>query len=254
MKLWARVFIRWPTTYWHSAFDRRTGVALQHGSDYSWQQVEALLFHTRTGPLSTRPNCGSMVSAYSYYGDFRTAVIFGRAKGVWDELRAAQQLCDFDLTIAIGSAGVDYPGHIDAWVSFHAELFEFWCVRRARLGYSEVKSFWSNVQPGRRTGVRDKVPANRVECDGGSSGLIGVMVALQLGCKGIVLAGIPMERGRGQYDTEASWTDAEQYHEAWIENLAKMRGKVKSMSGWTASLLGSPTKEWLDEAVSESAA
>jgi hypothetical protein len=179
---------------------------------------------------------------------WRSAVIFGRAAGVWDELAAAREMFEFDATIAVGSAGVDYPGWIDIWVSFHCELFEHWRRERALRGYTLVEAcaFWSNIQPGH--GPRSRLPVSRVLCEGGSSGLVACIVATEgLGIQKVVLAGIPMEEARGQYDTGKPWDEATNHQQFWEQNLHRIKGKVRSMSGWTQQLLGAPTPEWFYE-------
>jgi hypothetical protein len=47
------------------------------------------------------------------------------------------------------------------------------------------------------------------------------------------------------YDCDRRWDEARAYHRVWEQRRAMMMGRVRSMSGWTAELLGKPEREWL---------
>lgn len=175
----------------------------------------------------------------------KRALVFGRAVGVWDEITAAKAICDFDVVIAVGSAGVDYNGRIDHWVSFHIDLLPHWTDQRVKAGGSRVDSYWTAIYQGSPLYIHFKHPLKRVHCNGGSSGLIGAMVGLEL-AEHVVLAGIPMDPDRHQYDHPAkAWDEALKHRKAWMTYLPKIGDRVRSMSGWTRELLGEPTPEWL---------
>ena len=86
---------------------------------------------------------------------------------------------------------------------------------------------------------------------GGSSGLLAVTVALELGKENqdqlrIVLAGVPMDPAAGNFRAPSvPWAEATVYHPAWEERAEALKKNVRSMSGWTAELLGKPTAAWL---------
>lgn len=181
----------------------------------------------------------------------KRALIFGRAQGVWDEVAAAHKLGAYDFIVGVGSAAVDYPNEIDDWVSFHSTLFPHWLGERAKKGFPPPRRLWSNKYTGSHVIERlapGMPPLSYVWCEGGSSGRIAVEVAQhRLHCERIVLAGIPMDQERGQYDSTKPWTEAAAHREPWVRDVEKMRGIVRSMSGWTQTLLGGepPTREWL---------
>lgn len=177
----------------------------------------------------------------------RRALVFGRAKGVWDEVEAAKLLCSYDYVIAVGSAGLDYSGHIDCWVTYHASLFPDWAKRRERKGFNQARLFVSVGSPPRYRRGLEVFPVTYVRCQGGSSGLIATIAALDVfKAERVVLAGIPMEADRGQYDTNAPWREANKHRAAWEAHTERLLGKVRSMSGWTQKLLGGPpTVAWL---------
>lgn len=185
------------------------------------------------------------------------AIIIGRARGVWAEILEAKKLCTFDKTIVVNQAGIDYPEHIDHWVSFHASLLFTepvtrggwnrglgdWVKKRRAKGYPDAQNYWTSTTTAYRL---NNAPIRTVICEGGSSGLIGVFVALHERATKVVLAGIPMSAEYGHYDQEGDWKEAEHYRKQWLKVLPTLQGKVKSMSGWTQELLGAPTREWLD--------
>ena len=179
------------------------------------------------------------------------ALIIGRARGVWEEVAAAQAMTTFDATIVVGKAAIDYPGRIDHWVTFHTELFDVWeKVRRGR-GFPDPTTYWSAIYKGRPRNGPDRPGLRLVRCNGGASGMIGVVVALDELCvQRAVLAGIPMQDDRGHYDETKDWNEAAPYRTAWVEEANRMIGRVRSMSGWTMNLLGGepPTREWLEAA------
>ncbi|MCK5616765.1 hypothetical protein KAR91_83660, partial [Candidatus Pacearchaeota archaeon] len=83
----------------------------------------------------------------------------------------------------------------------------------------------------------------------GSSALFAVLCCIAMGYTKIVLAGAPLD-GKGHwYDPHIKgprWT-CETY-QAWFEFAAcEQANMVKSLSGYTAQLLGEPVEEWLYE-------
>ena len=77
----------------------------------------------------------------------------------------------------------------------------------------------------------------------GSSAMLGTLAGLQMGYEKIILCGCPLNGKNLKGDNYVS------FRQGWEDkkNKKAVLGKVKSMSGWTAELLGAPTEEWLDE-------
>jgi len=121
-------------------------------------------------------------------------------------------------------------------------MWNKWRPQRRDKGYPEARFYWTADKTAFRV---YNAPVRTVRCDGGSSGLIGALVGLQVGGTRVVLAGIPLSAEGRQYDTGKTWDEAEVYHGAWIRAMDRLLGKVRSMSGWTAEQLGAPTAEWL---------
>ncbi len=172
------------------------------------------------------------------------AIVLGGAVGVWEELSSIMAMLD-ESPVIIGTnhAGRDFPGYLDHWVSYHVELLPMWIEARERAGLPPAGAYWS-VQRSRPASTTLEV--RRVKNHGGSSGLVAVDVALELGCDRVVVCGCPLEMAAAHYDNPASWRDANNYKKAWRTRQSQM-GAVRSMSGFTREILGAPTKEWLNE-------
>ena len=73
----------------------------------------------------------------------------------------------------------------------------------------------------------------------GSSALLGVCWALGAGYERIILVGCPLE---GNNSVGVGY---EQFRRGWDIHKDKVINNVRSMSGWTRTFLGEPTKEWI---------
>jgi hypothetical protein len=175
------------------------------------------------------------------------AVVIGGGAGVWAELDTAQAMIGMHdpVIIAANHAGRDYPGAVDHWATMHPDLMQRWIRDRAvAAGRPPAGQLWHARH--RQSPMPGSMP---VESWGGSSGLLCVKIALDLGFRRVILCGVPMDQNACHYDRPGKkWTEAAQYRAAWERRVRDIGGRVRSMSGWTAKLLGMPTKEWLDEA------
>lgn len=82
----------------------------------------------------------------------------------------------------------------------------------------------------------------------GSSGLFAVGYALKvLQAREVVLAGVGMDVAP-HFNRERKWRDAEIFRQVWPLSMQHLRGRVTSMGGWTAELLGRPSPAVLKEA------
>lgn len=169
-----------------------------------------------------------------------TALILGGADTLEADRAGAEALFTPDLIIACNHAGRDQSGRIDHWATMHPELFPRWITARAALGHPPAGQLWH---------AKHRVPgvdSRPVTAWGGSSGMLCVCVAFELGCSHVVLAGVPMLKTARHYDDQRHWTEAAQYWPSWERRAPEMIGRVRSMSGWTLKLLGAPTREWLN--------
>lgn len=187
----------------------------------------------------------------------RTALVLGSAACLWADVEAALELGEFAGAVATNDAGVFWPGRLDAWVSLHAHLFRKWVRQREvrglpdhhRLfGHDGAPSSNSRLSPA----ITDFVPsAFEGQATNGTSGLFALKVALlDLGFDRAVCCGMPMlDSAAHLLDTSRPWVGEQHGHHAgWAEALPHIADRARSMSGWTAGLLGMPDPEWLLEA------
>lgn len=172
-----------------------------------------------------------------------SALVLGSANCLEADKAAALELFDPHLIIACNHAARDEPGRVDHWVTMHPELLAHWIAQRRAAGRPDAGQLWA----ARHRAHRCAVETTRIENWGGSSGLLCVAVAFELGVQKIVLAGVPLRKTFKHYDSEAPWDEARQYWPAWELHLSRMTDRVRSLSGWTQDLLGFPTREWLHD-------
>lgn len=194
----------------------------------------------------------------------RKALIVGCARSVWDEVKAAQELCIFDATYCVKSAGIHWPGKFDVWVTLHPEAIDDYEAERKKLGFPggyEIVSTLDGLvgmHKGKGKNIRRKLdyrwPGMNASA---SSGIFAVKVAMDDGYERIVLAGIPMDKDAGHFLPGTRTVNKETVRgPQWLHRdsfmpgfeIAKkfMAGKVRSMSGHTAKVLGSPDRAWLN--------
>lgn len=175
------------------------------------------------------------------------ALVVGRANCVWDDLDQAMVMRPPDLrytVIAVNVVGT-HLRYIDHWVSFHPELMVNWIRQRRDNDFDDNYQLWTSAKGRRMTEWERHMKIRMIDCDGGSSGMIGVLVALELGIPRIVLAGIPMVNEAGRYDVGTPWDEAEQHKKAWEKLPATTKMKIRSMSGWTRLHFGYPSVQWM---------
>jgi len=66
--------------------------------------------------------------------------------------------------------------------------------------------------------------------------MLGVEAGMGMRYQKIILAGCPL----------AAKTRYDEFHRGWQIRFETIKNYVRSMSGWTKELLGSPTEEWLN--------
>lgn len=174
-----------------------------------------------------------------------TALVLGGAAGTQQDWESAMALGDFDFVIACNDVGAIWPGHLSAWVSLHPEKLGRWRDQRRANGHPEAARHVTHGDylPSWAEQTEFRFPG---QDRSGSSGLFAVKVALmELGAERAVLAGIPLERSSHFFDRE-QWEAAVGYRAAWESLRPCYRARMRSMSGWTAQLLGAPTADWIN--------
>jgi hypothetical protein len=174
----------------------------------------------------------------------RVAIVVGGAASVWTELDAAEALCreagEEPVRIAINDLIAMLPGSIVA-ASLHHHQLPIWIKDRETRGFPAPTEIWARYRP---SGF--PVHISHIANDwGGSGGLYGVAVALQRGHARVICVGVPMEPSVNHIVRGTPWTEALRYRKGWDDHLGELRGRVRSMAGWTAGRLGVPDAEWL---------
>lgn len=177
------------------------------------------------------------------------ALVLGGAACLWSDLDAALALGEFDAVIACNDAAASWPGRLDAAVSLHPEKFGLWMTRRVATGYRMPERTFSFRAPngGKGQYVTHQTPYQFPgQTQTGSSGLFALKVALtDLGCDRAVLCGIPLTADQAHFFDPKTWRAATSYRDGWKQALPQIKHRARSMSGWTAELLGQPDEEWL---------
>ena len=167
------------------------------------------------------------------------ALCLGGAACVWDDLERAREIVGEREVIVVASnfAGVSYPGRLDAWVTLHPERMRAWeADRAARKLNTDYLTFSGRAL--HNTTARLVLDRYRA-----ASGIYAAQVALEvLGACGAILCGVPMDEDAGHIHWPGEWPVLSRYRTA----VEAIRAPIKSMSGWTADVLGLPDAEWIE--------
>lgn len=159
------------------------------------------------------------------------------------------ELCDFHVVYCVKLAAVHWPGHFEWFVGLHPEWIKDYCDQRAALGhpfgFKTVTCL--SAELGKKQG---EVPVDR-RCSyrwpgmnaSASSGIFGAKVALE-DCEKVILAGVPMTTGK-HFTRGKPWGDLNSFTDGLKQAMPHLRDRVRSMSGRTKELLGSPDPDWL---------
>jgi hypothetical protein len=166
-----------------------------------------------------------------------TALVIGSSDAVWAEVERACDMAPFDGVVACNMAGVFWGGELDAWCTLHGDMFNPWTEGRRRRGFPPAHRMFTEAD-------NDWKLPNQRDC--GSSGLFALKVALiDLGFDRAVLCGIPLSMSGKHFNDAALWHDAITYRDAWQQVHDFIAPRARSMSGWTAGLIGKPNAEWI---------
>lgn len=147
-----------------------------------------------------------------------------------------------DLVVACNDVAALWAGEVDALASHHPESIPRWLALRAEAGQPPPRRV---VIPNHYEGH----PATDIMAtawDGGS-GLYTAEVAIKLlGAHGAILCGVPLDPNEPHVVREGPWPAAPTFRSGFRAALAAEGGRIRSMSGWTKSVLGVPTADWID--------
>jgi hypothetical protein len=169
--------------------------------------------------------------------------VLGGAECVWRDVNGALALFEPDAFAAVNDIGTQWEGPLDIWATLHHEKMGAWRAERRRRGFRPAHI---------HIGIEDQLGIDRVEDyrwpgmnASGSSGLYAVKLLMARGFDRIVLAGVPMTAAGAHFFNSSPWSEVHSFTAAWREQLPRLRGCVKSMSGFTREILGEPDRTWL---------
>jgi hypothetical protein len=154
-----------------------------------------------------------------------------------DNLKAITSVFD---VMSIGASCL-YMGEVKYFATYHFADIPIYKMRR-KIGYGNLDYKVIGHK-------KDKPEIDIIEPHkepSGSSSLLGVVAAIRLGYKKIILCGCPLEG-----ENKNGITPYNTFQKGWVARLLEIQDYVKSMSGWTADLLGVPSKEWINDIESD---
>jgi hypothetical protein len=181
-------------------------------------------------------------------------LILGGAACVWEDAERAREIASFDRVAVLNHMIEHYEGEVDLFATLHPEFLHKWTAARQEKGYPPprmIAAHKNNTTVGRGMAYPvDFVTDYRWPgmSQSGTSSLFAVKAEIELGASHIVLCGCPLAEEGGFFDRPGQWGKTKDYRKGWEEALPHIKTKVRSMSGWTADLIGRPTPEWLNGA------
>lgn len=175
----------------------------------------------------------------------QVAAVLGGARSVWEDLDRLKAICQPDVIIATNDAGAAYTGEVHYWATLHYEKLQEWQKLRKERGLPPAHHLWVHDEARLPRGQPDNFEG-RLPDLGGSSGLFACQVGRALGLERIVLCGVPMDEDQCHFFDHKKWEYAGRYRQAWTRHKAEFAPYVRSMSGWTAEILGKPNEVWLN--------
>lgn len=173
----------------------------------------------------------------------KTCLILGGSNSVWDDASEALALFRPDAIAAVNDIGTRWAGRLDVWATLHHEKMATWRATRAASGFIPAKHHIGSEEAPGVDSIEDyRWPGMTAS---GSSGLFAVKAMLDRGYDRVVLAGIPMQAAGAHFFSPEGWHEVGAFTAAWQDQFSRLDGAVRSMSGWTRTLLGSPDAEWL---------
>jgi hypothetical protein len=153
--------------------------------------------------------------------------------------------------VSIGRSIKEYPGRVLHWANVDGADSKWWADNLPKrnngdfpIRHSMGDLPWYDVD----WEAKDEIVFTKEDSSWhGSSALFAVYVALALGYEKIILAGCPLDgRGHWWHGPEHSgprWTG--ETYQAWLEfSLTPEAEKVRSLSGYTAVIVGNAFKEF----------
>jgi hypothetical protein len=167
---------------------------------------------------------------------------------IWADLDRISRLKHMGV-VAVNNMILHYKDRVHHGVSMHPEEPNLWRALRPMYRCEESHVTTHSYRRHEKKGLYS-------ECDylwdiegskGGTSSILATMIALALGYDRVILAGVPLDNGGHFYDPPGTNCrfDSDFLKMEWVKaSETWFRGRVRSMSGWTRTLLGVPDEGW----------
>ena len=185
------------------------------------------------------------------------ALVIGGSDAVLTEFDAAAQICHRAgvqyVTFVVNDLIATFP-QVDHAVTLHpAKIDAMWLLQRRKERLPFPERVWAHrFDKMMAPSVTDACQQWTTGSNGGSSGLLAVKIALQLGYGRVVLCGVPMTMKAGHINRKQPWVAVRSFVIAWEARHVELKPHVRSMSGFTMELFGTPTMEFLQHALDTS--
>lgn len=149
-------------------------------------------------------------------------LVIGSGHTVKEDLKQLN-LSAFDAVIGVNQAAIDFP-FVDYHITLHPEKY---VDKKAATLISHRPGIGIDAYMNSRW---------KFGSNSGSSSLFAVKFALEkLEASFVLLAGVPLEGPH--YYLPTQWSGSARFQKTWQAVYPLLRGKVYSLSGWTAKLL-----------------
>jgi hypothetical protein len=176
------------------------------------------------------------------------AVIVCGGGDPFDEYRQAVEMCakaNRTVTIFAGNDMVEkMPDDISHALSLHPDKFALWLPRRRAAGFNDPPQIWAHRN-------YDGCVTHWTRDWSGSTGLLCVKVARELGFVHVLLCGVHMTVEGNHFVRQQPWNNALGFRKGWNAHYRELQPYVRSFGGWTQEKFGAPTEEWLREDIAE---
>lgn len=172
-------------------------------------------------------------------------LILGGAGCVFEDAERAMAMFEPDAIFVVNDMIAEWPGRADYMCSLHPEKLGAWLEARQANGYPMGGQVWAHKLLNAKK-TRYPEVTHATEDWAGSSGLFAVKVALTEKFDKIVLAGVPIEPKAKHVVRKVDWMPAQAFRNGWKKRFELIKHTTRSMSGWTAELLGQPDSHWLN--------
>jgi hypothetical protein len=165
----------------------------------------------------------------------KRAIVLGGAACVWEDFAKVKHLLPDSAVFATNNAGWAYRDKLNYWVTLHPESYPAWQEKRQASGYNMDYVSIGFAESHKAIRYTDEI-MNQPSDWRGSSSLFAIKAAFERGFNEVILCGCPLVEMPNKFDGNP-WKDFNTYRDAWTKNIDELKGRVYSMSGWTAGLL-----------------